>query len=324
MAAAALAAAAAAHSPFGMDAVHAHGPALHAPAASAPAAAKPSHPWGADYFPNVELTTQDGRTVRFYDDLLKGRTVAINVMYTDCEEVCALETASMVKLRRVLGERVGRDIVIYSISIDPKRDTPEVLKAYAERFGADWTFLTGRLEDIRLVTEKLGLVRGGDIRAGSHHAAQLMVGNEPTGQWTRTSAVDSPPFLAARIGSLLGWRDTQPVKSYAEARPLTVANGERLFASKCSACHGIGQGDGLGPDLAAVVTRRERAWLVRYIEAPDEVLAAQDPVAMDLLRRYKDLRMPNLRLAPSDVADLVSYLEAPKAARKPEAPAKRD
>src|SRR5688572_13588667 len=93
-----------------------------------------ANPWGADYFPNVPLTTQDGKTVRFYDDLLKGKKVAINVIFTSCTDVCPLETANLAQLTKQLGDRVGRDVYFYSISIDPKRDTPEVLKAYAEKF----------------------------------------------------------------------------------------------------------------------------------------------------------------------------------------------
>ena len=66
--------------------------------------------WGADYFPNVPLTTQDGTTVHLYDDLLKGRSVAINVMYTSCKDECLLETARLVQVQRLLGERMGKDI----------------------------------------------------------------------------------------------------------------------------------------------------------------------------------------------------------------------
>src|SRR4029077_17746483 len=146
----------------------------------------------------VPLTTQDGKTVRFYDDLIKGKSVAINVIFTDCTEVCPLETANLVQVYRALGERPGRDVHFYSISIDPKRDTPKVLKAYADKFGAKWLFLTGREDDVKLIAKKLGLLSNRDQQ--SHHAAQLMVGNEPTGQWTRNSAVDNPQFLAARMG----------------------------------------------------------------------------------------------------------------------------
>ena len=83
--------------------------------------------WGADYFPNVPLVTQDGTTVRLYDDLLKGKSVAINVIYTSCKDECPLETARLAQVQKLLGERMGKDIFFYSITIDPKRDKPEVL-----------------------------------------------------------------------------------------------------------------------------------------------------------------------------------------------------
>ena len=116
--------------------------------------------WGADYFPNVPLVTQDGTTVHLYDDLLKGKSVAINVIYTSCKDECPLETARLAQLQRLLGERMGKDIFFYSITIDPKRDKPEVLKAYAEKYGVGpgWLFLTGKEEDIRLATKKLAMV----------------------------------------------------------------------------------------------------------------------------------------------------------------------
>jgi protein SCO1/2 len=288
--------------------VLAHGGAAHEVAKpdSRPVAARR---YGANYFPNIPLTTQDGKTVRFYDDLLKNKVVAINFIYTSCTEVCPLETANLVQVYKQLGERAGRDVVFYSISIDPKNDTPEVLKAYAAKFGAPWLFLTGKAEDIRLLGKKLGLLRDRDVAAGSHHSAQLLLGDEPKGQWQRNSAVDSPPFLAARMGTFFGWRDATPGTSYAEASPITVKNGQRLFQSKCSACHTVGQGDKVGPDLAGVTARRDRAWLLRYIGEPDALLAARDPTAVALFHRYKEIRMPNLKLGASDVADLVSFLE---------------
>src|SRR5438093_7376127 len=121
-------------------------------------------PWGADYFPNVPLITQDGTVVHFYDDLLKGKKVAINLIYTSCTDECPLETARLVQVQRLLGDRIGKDLFLYSISIDPKRDTPEVLKAYAEKFGVGpgWLFLTGKEGDVKLVAKKLGLSRSND------------------------------------------------------------------------------------------------------------------------------------------------------------------
>src|SRR6266851_5416868 len=211
-----------------------------------------ANPWGADYFPNVPLTTQDGATVRLYDDLLKGKSVAINVMYTSCKDECPLETARLVQLQRLLGARMGKDIFFYSISIDPTHDTPEVLKAYAEKFGVGpgWLFLTGNPEDIKIVAKKIGLSRGSDSANRDGHTASLMVGDVAAGQWMRNSAVDDPQFLAGTIGTFLGWRNQKQGRNYAEAQPLNVNKGQFLFDSRCGACHSLGQGDKVGPDLA--------------------------------------------------------------------------
>jgi len=267
--------------------------------------------WGADYFPNVPLVTQDGTTVHLYDDLLKGKSVAINVIYTSCKDECPLETARLAQLQRLLGERMGKDIFFYSITIDPKRDKPEVLKAYAEKYGVGpgWLFLTGKEEDIRLATKKLGLSRVRDSASKDGHSANLMVGNEPAGLWMRNSAVDNPQFLATTVGNFLGWKDTTPRKSYAEARPLVLDKGEYFFQSQCSVCHTIGQGDKMGPDLLGVTARRDRAWLNRYIMAPDKLLAEGDPIAVALFEKYQYARMPNLRLSSDEVAAVLSYVE---------------
>jgi len=273
--------------------------------------------WGADYFPNVPLTTQDGAAVRLYDDLLKGKSVAINVMYTSCKDECPLETARLAQLQKILGERMGKDIFFYSITIDPKRDKPEVLKAYAEKYGVGpgWLFLTGREEDIKLATKKLGLSRVRDSASKDGHTSSLMVGNEPAALWMRTSAVDNPQFLATTIANFLGWKDAAPKKSYAEARPLVLDKGEYFFQSQCSVCHTIGQGDKMGPDLLGLTARRDRAWLTRYITAPDKMLAEGDPIATALFEKYQYARMPNLRLSSDEVSAVLSYVEGRGAAR---------
>jgi protein SCO1 len=271
-------------------------------------------PWGADYFPNVALTTQEGATVRFYDDLLKGKAVAINLIYTSCKDACPLETARLVQVQRLLGERVGRDIFFYSISIDPRRDTPDVLKTYSEKFGVGpgWFFLTGREENIKLVARKLGLSRSNDLANKDGHMAILMIGNEPTGQWMRNSAVDNPRFLATTISNFMGWRDPQPGRSYTEvAQTSTPDTGAYVFLSRCGACHTVGKGDRVGPDLAGVTGRRDRGWLVRYLRAPDRMLAEKDSIAVALFAKYKSVPMPNLRLSEGEIAALLAFLEGP-------------
>ena len=272
----------------------------------------PTPRWAANQFPNVRLTTQDGVNVRFYDDLLKGKAVAINLIYTTCKDECPLETARLVQTQRLLGDRVGKDLFFYSITIDPRVDTPEVLKEYAEKFhvGPGWLFLTGDERDIRQIATKFGLKYSRDQTSQDGHGTQLLLGDEPTGQWMVNSAEDNPRFLAATIGTFFGWRSEQPGPSYAEARPLELDQGGYLFRARCVGCHTIGGGDLVGPDLAGVTDRRDAAWLRQYLAAPDKVLAAGDPIASALYAKYHQIPMPNLGLSSEDVADLLAYLEA--------------
>src|SRR6266850_2331875 len=96
----------------------------------------------AGHLPNVTLRTQDGVRVRFYDDLVKGKTVLINFMFTSCTAHCPFTTANLAKVQQALGPYAGRDVFLISISIDPANDVPATLASYAARFGAGpgWTF----------------------------------------------------------------------------------------------------------------------------------------------------------------------------------------
>lgn len=284
------------------------------------AAAAGAH-WGADYFPNVPLTTQDGKTVHFYDDLLKDKLVAIDLIYTHCVDSCPLETARLAQVQKILGDRVGKDIFFYSISIDPKRDTPEVLKAYAEKYhaGPGWLFLTGKSADIDLLSQKLGLYSDPDSGSRDGHTTQLLVGNPATGQWMQDSAVDNPRFLAISISNFLGSSRNAGLKkpspfptgpSYAAATAIHADSGRYLFATRCAACHTIGHGVRLGPDLLGVTNVRDRAWLAHFIQKPDEMLAQKDPLALLLFKQYNQVQMPNLRLGPEDTQKLIEFLEA--------------
>ncbi|HEY2029612.1 MAG TPA: SCO family protein [Myxococcales bacterium] len=279
--------------------------------------AQASTEWGANYFPNVPLTTQDGKVVHFYDDLLKGKAVAINLMYTHCNGSCPLETARMVQVQKLLGDRVGKDLFFYSISIEPERDTPEVMKKYAARYHIDpstnWLFLTGKMEDIKLISKKLGLSSLTDRANKDGHLPTLMIGNEPTGAWMRNSAVDNPRFLAVTITNFLdGFKKAKPiVNNYADVRPETFHKPEYMFKSRCAACHTIGGGDAVGPDLKGLLTRRDRTWARRYMTEPDKMLAEHDPVAVSLFEKYRQVRMPNLSLSPEDVEALLLLIDTP-------------
>lgn len=108
------------------------------------------------------MRTHDNRSVRFYDDLIKGKVVVINFMSAECEGICPGMTANLVRVQKLLGPRVGRDIFMYSITLEPDHDSPAVLSAYARDHGAGpgWAFLTGRRED----SDAVGRVRGAGRR----------------------------------------------------------------------------------------------------------------------------------------------------------------
>src|SRR5690349_23822855 len=161
----------------------------------------------SSHFPNVELITQDGKKVHFYDDLIKGKTVALELIYTTCKYNCPLETARMVQLQKLLGDRMGKDVFFYSLTIDPEHDTPEVLKAYAEKYhvGPGWTFLTGKTEDLKLISRKLGLDKLPTGNDPDGHMPSLLIGNEATGIWMRNSALDNTKFMALKIELMMGY-----------------------------------------------------------------------------------------------------------------------
>jgi len=282
-------------------------------------AAPKGSPWGEGYFPNVELVNQDGKTVRFYDDLVKGKVVAINFIYTHCGDTCPVETASLRQVYKLLADRMGKDIFFYSISIDPKHDTPKVLKEYAERFkigsGSGWSFLTGTQADTTLLRKKLGLFRDG-IEASKlgEHNTSFLIGNESTGQWIKRSPFDEPKVLAWLLGRSLSHAKADQkaeLASYAQAPKIPkIGKGEDLFRSRCDSCHSLGTTDGLGPGLQGVTQRRDRAWLIRWLKMPDRMLEEKDPVATELFNRYQKLSMPNLRLTDAEIEALINYMEA--------------
>jgi protein SCO1/2 len=301
--------------------------AASAPLWSAPAVEASREGRGASVIPNVTLTTHEGRTVRFYDDLVKGKIVAINLIYTSCKYACPLETARLAQVQKLLGDRMGRDIFFYSISIDPEHDTPEVLNEYSKKFhaGPGWLFLTGQRADIDFLSKKLGLYTPPQSANADGHRPFLLVGNEATGQWMRNSATDNPGFLARTIGDWLdSWRTAKqsPLPAYHEGPRVAFDKGQYTFSSRCSACHTIGRGDNIGPDLYGVTGTRDRAWLTRFIVAPDQMNEEGDPIAVALRAKYKQARMPNLNLSASDAAAVIEYIEkqsrAARAAAVPE------
>ena len=270
--------------------------------------------WDSDYFSNATVITQQGRSLKFYDDVIKDKIVVISFIYTSCRDICPLVTARLQQLRELMAaDGLGRNATFVSITIDPEHDRPENLKAHAESFKAapDWLFLTGSPDDIRAINYKLG-ERSRNL---TEHKNEIVLGNDRTGSWARDSIFTDLNVLARTI-------DQMDASARAPAPPpisgttlakvdvtMDLLPGQALFIKACAGCHTIGNGDRVGPDLKGLTSRRERPWLSRMMIEPHKLLAEKDPTALALVRRFKAVRMPVLGLSENDVADLIAYID---------------
>lgn len=156
----------------------------------------------AGYLPDVPLVTHDGRRVRFYDDLVCERTVLINFFLAGCRDgLCPATTANLRRVQELLGERVGRDIFFYSVTLMPENDTPALLSAYMRTFGVGpgWTFLTGRRADIDLLRRRLGYVDPDPVkdRDPANHTNVARFGNDRLERWGMVSLRSTPKHIAS-------------------------------------------------------------------------------------------------------------------------------
>lgn len=160
-------------------------------------AAEPVWEEAAVAVPDVTVTDQDNRKRRLYGDLLKGRTVAINFMYTSCTTVCSPLTATLAQVRKDLVARGLGDVQVVSITVDPQTDTPKVLKSYAGKFdaGAGWSFVTATPAELRRIQAAFGVPQV----SREAHTPIIFVTNEPTGKWTRVYGLASARSIAEAV-----------------------------------------------------------------------------------------------------------------------------
>jgi protein SCO1 len=153
------------------------------------------------YFGDVMLTNQDGKQLRLYTDILKGNVVIINSFYSTCNGVCRVTIPVFKKLQESLGERVGKDIRLVSITVDPDNDSPEVLRKYATGVGAKpgWDFLTGDKQTVDQVLYKFGLYTD----AKEDHSNIFIIGNESTGLWKKVLGIAPPYEILRSVESVL-------------------------------------------------------------------------------------------------------------------------
>jgi protein SCO1/2 len=142
----------------------------------------PSKP-ASSYFRDLVLTDQDGRKVDLYRDLMAGRVVVVQTFFTSCRAVCPATTKCFLALQQRFASRLGRDLSLVSITVDPRNDTPEKLRAYARQVGAHqaWRFLTGSRAEVDAALRRFGQA----TQAPEGHSNLFLAGNDRTGLWKK-------------------------------------------------------------------------------------------------------------------------------------------
>lgn len=156
------------------------------------------------YFPNFVLTNQFGKKVRLYDDLIKDKIVIFNMMYAKCEGICVPVTRNLVKVQTLFGDRMGKDVFMYSFTLKPEEDTPEHLAHYAHmhKIGPGWSLLTGSPADMESIRRKLGFTDP-DPQADkdkTNHIGVIKYGNEPLERWGGCPGMSKPAWIVKTVG----------------------------------------------------------------------------------------------------------------------------
>ncbi|HEX5885527.1 MAG TPA: SCO family protein [Pyrinomonadaceae bacterium] len=153
------------------------------------------------YFTDTMLLDQNGEAFRFYTDLVKGKTVIINSFFATCPGSCLPMNRNLEKVQQALGDRLGKDAHIISISVDPTMDTPTLLKAYAKKLNArpGWYFVTGDKANVDLILKKLGQF----VEAKQDHTNIFIIGNERTGLWKKAFGLAKSEELIKVVDSVI-------------------------------------------------------------------------------------------------------------------------
>lgn len=153
------------------------------------------------YFGEIPLVDQDGRTQRLYSDLIQGKVVVIDFMFTSCTGACPIMSNNFAKIQDWLGDRLGKDVYLLSVSVDPANDSPARLKEYAARYKArpGWYFLTGSPENVSAALRKLGNY----VENPEAHQNLFLIGNDKTGLWKKAFGLAEPAALIPVVESVL-------------------------------------------------------------------------------------------------------------------------
>ena len=171
-------------------------------ASTAPTETAAAEAKARNYFTNLEVIDQNGHRLNFYDDVLSGKVVAINFIFTNCQGACPLMTKNLTFVRDMMGDEVGKSVHFVSISIDPTRDTPAAMKAFAQTHDADhagWTWVTGDPDNLAAIVKKLGSYTDDP----ETHTTQMLAANLRTAHWTKIAPNVPPQGVVERLKMLI-------------------------------------------------------------------------------------------------------------------------
>ncbi len=177
----------------------------------------------APAIPDVMVIDQNGERHHFYRDLVQGRSVAINFIFTTCTTICPPLTANFAKIQKMMAARGEKNLRLISVSVDPENDTPERLKSYSELFHAHegWMFVTGRRADMEQIWKAFNVY----LSSKQDHPPTVAIGNDVTHRWVFASGLTSADKLAAAIDPILGVATEVETRS-AEASKSKVTSGQ--------------------------------------------------------------------------------------------------
>jgi len=143
-----------------------------------------------------------------YSDLLQGKTVIIDSFFATCQGSCLPMNRNLQKVQEALGDRLGKDVNILSISVDPTVDTPPLLKAYAKKLAAKpgWYFLTGDKESVDFALKKLGQF----VDNKQDHLNIFIIGNERTGLWKKAFGLAKSEDIIKVVESVVNDQPPKP------------------------------------------------------------------------------------------------------------------
>jgi protein SCO1/2 len=155
------------------------------------------------HLPNVPLVTHEGKHVRLYDDLIKDKIVTLNFFFSKCKEICPIVIANLVKVQKLLGDQVGRELFMYTFTLKPEEDTVDVLRHHMKMHGVKpgWTFLTGKPQDIEKLRKGIGFTYPEPAidKDKTQHIGNVRYGNEPLMLWGACPGMAHAPFIAESV-----------------------------------------------------------------------------------------------------------------------------